>query len=312
MTDPRVHARRRGRCVFNLRLIYAGGCRQIRPMDFSGFLKLFSIAVAAALGVLGVVFDFRTKDSVPKITRWGRFAIGTIGLSALVALYVQYGDLREERERRFRAAASEKSQTSQILEIVKGTEKTMSEVKRAQTLLVNFRVFVALKGTCEAEIFLETACSHSMLTTNPLTDYLKDRRVAHASPQARMIVVVPSAKDSLVSPHMVFNGTTQLDEIEAVSLDEEFQFEVTLVPHGGLASDGHLVSLQDLSGLEVAILPMTLQWPHNETSPTPKLDKWMALLRPLSVVIKLPDGEQLKSVSRRPGINTATLLKFPE
>lgn len=91
-------------------------------LDLVGALKLVAIVTSGFFGLLGLVTEFRNKET-EKITRWGILSLVGVVLSSSVAFAIQYAESTEAEKTKQKAA-------DETLRIVKNTEGTLSEIQR--------------------------------------------------------------------------------------------------------------------------------------------------------------------------------------
>jgi hypothetical protein len=125
-------------------------------VTFAVILKSISIIASGFFGVLGLVTDFRSKET-GKLSAWGKLSLAGVILTSSFALAIQWMDeLVSERSRRDDAA--------ETLRIVQNTEGTLSDIKRLLKPLDEPLVSMYFKLPCENEkirAFCEEVISES-------------------------------------------------------------------------------------------------------------------------------------------------------
>jgi hypothetical protein len=275
-------------------------------MDFDGFLKMIPTTIAGALGIIGVLKDFKTKKEVsgpieekPKVTRWGWGAVVAILVSSALALFVQYKDIRKENDAKIKADQDRKTQTEQILDIVKGTEQTLSEVKRSQALLTSFTLDIEFVAPCDAPA-LKGFCDEIVLPLpfiNTHFSWPSDSRkeIIDSKTVERMSVGIyrnPESNEHQKDGDLSFFISIPLAALQfktyenaspkKVVLSQEFKPE-------SARNNGRIVSLKDLYGTTVVFRYTSAQ--SNGTGNADKIFKDLPKLQPKKIRISLPDGE---------------------
>ena len=108
--------------------------------NFVAWWKAASIVVTAALGILGLLKDFKDKKT-HRITRWGRILLGGLIISATLGVAAQ---LRESHDQ----ATLERQRAAQTLSIVQNTSNTVNSINRLMSPLAGARVDVTYSLSC--------------------------------------------------------------------------------------------------------------------------------------------------------------------
>jgi hypothetical protein len=106
-------------------------------------LKLVAIVASGFFGVLGLVTDFRNKET-GKLSAWGVLALIGVVLSSSVAFAIQYMEAIQDEKSKEAAAA-------QTLRIVTNTQGTLNEIRRLLTPIEEPQVSMMFKVPCENE-----------------------------------------------------------------------------------------------------------------------------------------------------------------
>jgi hypothetical protein len=91
-------------------------------------LQYASISISGALGLLGLLFNFKDKDS-GRLTRWGKIALVCISLSLLVGLISKTIEVYLSIQARETEAKKTREATERTLEILKNLNRVASVAK---------------------------------------------------------------------------------------------------------------------------------------------------------------------------------------
>jgi hypothetical protein len=102
-------------------------------MDFVSVWKASSIVLTGAFGILGLLTEFRNKDT-NRITRWGWLALGGIVLSTTLGTAAQLKESADDAKK--------------ALKLAEQSDETLSDIKRAMSPLTPPTVSVTFRIDC--------------------------------------------------------------------------------------------------------------------------------------------------------------------
>lgn len=110
-------------------------------------LQYASISISGALGLLGLLFNFKDKDS-GRLTLWGRIALVCISLSLLVGLISKTIEVNLSIQAQETEAKKTREAAEQTLEILKNLNRVVSVAKE-------IKINVSLDASLDAPPLLE-------------------------------------------------------------------------------------------------------------------------------------------------------------
>lgn len=105
--------------------------------DVLSILRLLGIVLSGIFGVLGLLTEFKDKDT-GNVTRWGRIALAGIGLSTIIALAAGVLEARK-------AASDAREAERQTRLQLEHSNKILADLRRTLDPLTNIRVSYELK-----------------------------------------------------------------------------------------------------------------------------------------------------------------------
>lgn len=109
-------------------------------MGFVAYWKAFSIILTGAFGILGLLQDFKDKQT-GKVTRWGYISLFGIVLSTILGFAAQ---MKESRDA-----------ATQSLRLAEHTNETLNQLQRILTPIESFRVVTRFSLDCKNEEILK-------------------------------------------------------------------------------------------------------------------------------------------------------------
>jgi hypothetical protein len=119
-------------------------------MDFITFWKASSIILTGAFGILGLLKDFKAKDT-GRITRWGKVSLIGIVLSVIMGLIAQ------QKESSKQQAASEAT-ANETLALAQKTDRTLQDLQRLLSAIEEPTVIAIFQVDCKEPRY-EQVCS---------------------------------------------------------------------------------------------------------------------------------------------------------
>lgn len=116
-------------------------------MDFVGIWKVVAIALTGFFGVLGLLKEFKDKET-NRVTKWGKLSLAGILISTSFGIVVQF---KEQQDSAMSAAES----AAQTLELLKNTSGTVDNIERLLTIIDGEKFYISFYVICSDDIWID-------------------------------------------------------------------------------------------------------------------------------------------------------------
>ena len=110
------------------------------PTDFATLWKVASIVLTGAFGVLGLLTEFKDKNS-RKVTKWGMVSLGGIIISVTFGVIAQYKEFSKQQK-------DSADRAKQTLALAEKAEESLQDIKRSMSPLDLVNVGFEFDGPC--------------------------------------------------------------------------------------------------------------------------------------------------------------------
>jgi hypothetical protein len=221
-------------------------------MDFVPTWKVVSIALTGAFGILGLVKDFKDKQT-NQITRWGRVSLAGILISTCFGIVAQFKESSEQQ------ASSAKNQ-ARMLEILSDIQLNLSPFSAP---FLNF-TFAApcdhFEDLCECvknTKNLESQCDKHLPNMNVKFFIFRDAKEADQFINGDLLKRGDLSMTVLISPETAAKSDAWLRLSSVISEDNKNYVFIVTGGHGfeaGLSANiGTITSIMDLAGATIVM-----------------------------------------------------------
>ena len=167
------------------------------PMDFVSAWKAVSIVMTGAFGVLGLIKDFKDKDT-GKVTGWGRVSLAGIILSSSLGVAAQLKETSDQEKTRVDAAKQTFALLQNTAQAIKGIQRTLSPLTEP-VISLDF----------------DTPCSNEMY--KPICERVKSTSIHFPLPRGEVFEGLPKLPANIKLKSLIrfyfFQQQKQTDEL---------------------------------------------------------------------------------------------------